>query len=370
MTIKQRLFFSQIRLVMIIIGSLIAALLIYRAMTADIVHYHDFQEFHDVLSLSRVAFYLVFLAFLVFLSIINSMVNQRMMKKIIKPLEILNNGVKQIHENNFAYRIEYHGNDEYSPVCETFNQMAAQLEASTANRRLLLAGISHDLRTPLTAIDGYLDGLRAGVPSTPEMREQYFDTIKSNTASMDNIIEQLFLFSKLDMNEFPFTPHRFDIVHAISDMIEELSEEYTMRGLSISIANSPKNIFVYADVFNFRRVLINILENSANYKEKETAHMEISASLDNNYIQLRFTDDGPGVSPDTLPDLFNVFYRTDPSRHTTGQRTEGSRSAGSGLGLAISAKIIERSGGTIYAENGNAGGLVVIIRLPIDTGAV
>jgi len=239
------------------------------------------------------------------------------------------------------------------------------LEASTtrrlkdeANRRELLAGISHDLRTPLTTINGYLDGLESGVASTPEMREKYLHTIKNKTIDMKHIIEQLFLFSKLDMDEFPFSPSRFDLTRALSDMIEELTEEYAMRGLEITINGSPENIFVHADISHFRRAVINILENSVRYKEKETGRMEISFSLDSNFAQIRFADNGPGVSNDVLPNLFNAFYRADPSRHTKG----------SGLGLAISAKIIDRSGGTIRAENAGSGGLAVVIRLPAEAG--
>jgi len=104
-------------------------------------------------------------------------------------------------------------------------------------------------------------------------------------------------------------------------------------------------------------VFVNILENSASYKEKETGHMIISSSLENGFIQLVLADDGPGVSSWELPNLFNAFYRADPSRHTKG----------SGLGLAISAKIIERSGGTIHAEKSVSGGLAVVIRLPLVT---
>jgi len=232
------------------------------------------------------------------------------------------------------------------------------------------------LRTPLTTISGYLDGIESGVASTPEMKERYFNTIKYNTASMKHIIEQLFLFSKLDMDEFLFTPQRFDIMRAISDMTEELAEEYALRGLGITIAEGPKNVFVHADVAHFRRVVINILENSAKYKEKETGQLEISASLENNFVRLRFADNGPGIDPAALTNIFNVFYRADPSRHTSSlrygdRRSIDRRSTGSGLGLAISAKIIERSGGTIHAEPADSGGLptcgglAVIIRLPI-----
>jgi len=368
MTIKRQLFFFSIRMLVVAIVSLLISYLSIMAVGSLVFGIGGIRDHSEIESFRRIYWILSPVSFAVFIavySIINNRFSQRITKKIIKPLDILSDGVKQIQENNFAYRIEYSGNDEFRPVCEAFNHMASQLEASTqrrlkdeANRRELLAGISHDLRTPLTAINGYLDGLESGVASTPEMREKYFNTIKNKTESMKHIIEQLFLFSKLDMDDFPFSPRRFDIMRALSDMIEELSDEYAMKGLVINVAESSENIFVYADAAQLRRAFINILENSARYKEKESGCMEISACIESDFVRLTFTDDGPGVNPDALPNLFNAFYRSDPSRHTKG----------SGLGLAISAKIIERSGGTIHAENVDSGGLAVVIRLPIETG--
>ena len=369
MTIKRRLFFYNIRVIFGMLGSIITAALASRITRFVLSASHMFQEFENIMPMRRlgwIVFFLSFAAFVTLFSIINTILTNRMTKKITGPLEILTNSANKIRKNDFSCRIEYANDDEFRPVCEAFNQMAAQLEASTsqrlkdeANRRELLAGISHDLRTPLTTISGYLDGLESGVASTPQMREQYFNTIKNKAAGMKHIIEQLFLFSKLDMNEFAFSPRRVDIVRAISHMIEELAEEYEMQGLVITIAQGPENVFVNADMEHFRRVVINILENSVKYKEKETGHMEISIFLDNNFVVINFADDGPGVSPDALPNLFNVFFRGDPSRHTNG----------SGLGLPISAKIIERSGGAIHAKNGKTRGFTVVIRLPIETGA-
>jgi signal transduction histidine kinase len=370
MTIKRQLFFSNIRMVLVAIVGMAAAFLANRIIMYVIISSQKFQGFTDYTSFGMVGVlfdFTSFAIFVVFFSFINSRLTNRMTKKIIKPLDILSEGVKQIHENNFACRIEYDGDDEFRSVCEAFNHMAAQLEASTerrlkdeANRRELLAGISHDLRTPLTAISGYLDGIESGVASTPQMRENYFHTIKNKTADMKHIIEQLFLFSKLDMDEFLFSFRRFELTRTLSDMVDELEEEYSRRGLDISIIDNSESIFVSVDVSHFRRVLINILENSVKYKERETGHMEISISLVNNFVEVRLADDGPGVNADMLPKLFNVFFRTDSSRHTKG----------SGLGLAISAKIIERSGGTIHAEPAGSGGLAVVIRLPIETGEV
>jgi signal transduction histidine kinase len=373
MTIKRRLFFSNIRMALVTIGGFILTSLAVRIIFYFIMdgvwwgkpeNHNNFSQYKTPGWFS-LFFFISAAVFILFICTINILLTHRMSKKIIKPLEILTAGVKQIHENNFAYRIEYNEEDEYRMVCEAFNQMAAQLEASTemrlkdeANRRELLAGISHDLRTPLTTITGYLDGIESGVASTPEMREKYFYTIKNRAADMKHIIEQLFLFSKLDMGEYPFSPRRFVLIRTLSDMIEELAEEYAMRGLDVAINSSLENIFVYADVLYFRRVLVNLLENSAKYKKKETGRITISASLDNNFIQIKFSDDGPGVEPDMLPNLFNAFYRTDPSRHTKG----------SGLGLEKKKKIIELSGGTVYAENNDTGGLAIVIRLPVATG--
>jgi signal transduction histidine kinase len=374
MTIKRRLFFSNIRMVLVTIGGFFVAFLAVRIIIFAIMggtwwdnaeSHPDFEQY-KTRGWGSLIFLVYAAIFVLFICIINSILTYRMTKNITKPLEILNRGVNQIHENNFAYRIEYNDDTEFRPVCEAFNQMAAQLQTSAerrikdeANRRELLAGISHDLRTPLTTIKGYLEGIETGVASTPQMREKYFFAIKNKTGSMEQIIERLFLFSKLDMEEYPFTPRRVNIMRAIMDMIEEITEEYANRGLIITITDIHQNIFVSIDTMFFRNALINILENSVTYKTKETGHIEIGASLVGDSILLCFSDDGPGVSTDTLPRLFSAFYRADPSRHTKG----------SGLGLAICAKIVERSGGTIHAEESNSGGLAIVIRLPITAEA-
>ena len=364
MTIKRLLFFSHIRLFLVtILGlgliSTFRTNIVAAYILAGTQGYVDVETFRNMRwPLAPVFFVVLVVLFLV----ISSMLSHGMIKRITKSLDILGDGVKQIQNNNFSYRVVHNTNDEFRSVCNAFNHMAEQLEASTnrrlkdeANRRELLAGISHDLRTPITTINGYLDGLESGVASTPEMREKYFATIKNNALNMKHIIEQLFLFSKLDMDEFPFSPHRVSVKHALSDMIEELADEYAMKGLVIEIDDSFGNAFVNTDVLQLRRVLINILENSAKYRKEEIGRLKISASVDSDFIRLTFADDGPGVLPELLPNLFNAFFRSDPSRDTKG----------SGLGLAISAKIIERSGGTIHAENADAGGLVIVIRLPI-----
>ena len=367
MTIRNRLFFSNIRMVFISLWAF--------GLAGRILHFFIFGSerpgtdawitIHDAFGRDvRITLWVVFLILSVtFASVINNFFTHRITKNITRPLDMLNGGVRQIHANNFSHRIDYKGNDEFRPICDAFNEMAEKLETSTerrqkddAARRELIAGISHDLRTPLTSIKGCLEGIETGVASSPEMREKYLSIVKNKTAALEYIIEQLFLFSKLEMDEFPMDMRRTDIALAICDIIEDSLSEYAAKGLSIKVTNMPQNAYALADVIMLRNVIINILENSVRYKTNECGQMEISASVENDAILLRLIDDGPGVQPDTLPKLFNVFYRSDPSRSKQG----------SGLGLAISAKIIERMGGGIHAELPAVGtGLATVIRLPL-----
>jgi signal transduction histidine kinase len=364
MTIKRQIFFSNIRMMLVIIGGsmLIAAavsIFVYFFSGSWLPHNRSYAEPEKINVIMR---FFPWILFIIIVGIINNLFTIRLTNRILKPLGPLSEGVKQIHNSNYAYRIDYQKDDEFRPVCEAFNEMAARLERSTiqrqkeeANRRELIAGISHDLRTPLTSIKGYLEGIEIGVASTPEMQKQYFSIIISKTAELEHIIEQLFLFSKLDMDEFPLNMRNVDIVSSVSDIIEDTISEYAVRGLDIRLAKMPVGAFVLADTLWLRNVIINIFENSVKYKTKEHGQIKISAVSADNFILFHFADNGPGVQADALSKLFDVFYRADPSRNKKG----------SGLGLAISAKIIERMGGSIHAELPVTGGLSIVIKLPL-----
>ncbi|MDR2052356.1 MAG: HAMP domain-containing histidine kinase [Treponema sp.] len=290
----------------------------------------------------------------------------RYFRIIIVPLDILGKGVRQLHAGNLAYRIVYHNKDEFRPVCDTFNEMAGRIESMIAerakdeeSRRELIAGISHDLRTPLTSIKAYLEGLETGVASDPERIKKYYAIIKNKTKDLEHIINQLFLFSKLDLDNFPVDSITLDMRALVGDMIMELSGEYEKRGLAIELGEVPY-VFINLDPVLFRTVIVNILENSAKYKTAEHGRIAVSCLPVSGGMEIRLSDDGPGVSEEALQKLFDVFYRADPSRSRKGN----------GLGLAISRKIINRMNGTIRAETGFPpwGGLSVIIFLPAAAG--
>jgi signal transduction histidine kinase len=298
--------------------------------------------------------------------ITNRILTRRMASSITAPLDTLAYGVKQVHDGNLSFRLDYLGKDEFSPVCGDFNQMAARLEyletarqSDEESRRELIAGISHDLRTPLTAIKAYLEGLEKGVAGTAAEREKYIGVIKSKTDDLEHIIEQLFLFSKLETSEFPVNLERMELGSVVLEMVDGFAAEYSRKGVMVQLKTLVSDAVANVDAVLLRSVFVNILENSAKYKTAKIGTVTVSCVKENGNIAVKFADDGPGVEPKDLDRLFDVFYRTDLSRGTKGN----------GLGLAISTKIIERMGGKISAELPGEGGLAIVITLPIAEGA-
>lgn len=284
-------------------------------------------------------------------------------KNIEKPIDILVEGVNQIQNGNLDYKIEYDENDEFSTVCQDFNKMALRLKESVEitqkqeqNRKELIAGISHDIRTPLTSIKAYIEGLLDQVADTPEMQQKYMETIKQKANDIDNMVDKLFMFSKLDLGEYPFYPEEIDIYYEISKILDENKNEYNKKGMNIVLESVPEKLTVFADPLQFRNAVINVLENSLKYKDNDTITVNIKCIDNDKYVKIVIEDNGPGVGSEAIDKLFNVFYRNDPSRNNP--------SKGSGLGLAITAKIIERFGGSIFAENTNPKGLRIIFTLP------
>lgn len=252
---------------------------------------------------------------------------------------------------------------EFKPICEDFNEMAHQLKISTeknqkneANRKELITSISHDLRSPLTSIKAFVEGMIDDVADTPEKQLEYLQVIKMKTDEINSMVSKLFLFSKMDMGSFPYQPEQLDIGREISDYVTAATPDYNARGLSIQISAMPGSKTIYADPVLLRNVFVNILDNSAKYKQDDTGHVHISCSATEDFFRIVFRDDGPGVPQDALEKLFDIFYRDDPSRSNPQQ--------GSGLGLAISKKVLDYMGGKIYAESSGATGLSIILEVP------
>ena len=379
MTIKRRLFVSNILMIVIPIILTISTMLVVYGLLNIMFQgsLHDtFQgmqverelRFAEPEGSMRAQMMLVsvfcFVGLIAVIYLTNRFLIRFVFRNIERPLDVLTQGVHQIKNGNLDHRIEYTTPDEFKPICEDFNEMASRLKNSVdeavkneQSRKELIAGISHDLRSPLTSIKAYVEGLIDGVAVTQETQQEYLETIRDKTDDISKMVSQLFLFSKMDTGSYPVNPEMLDIATEISDFVNATKEDYQSKGLSVSYGDLPKATKIFADPTQLRSVFTNILENSAKYKDKDAATVFFHYEVANGIVVISIEDNGAGVPPDTLSKLFDVFYRGDVSRNNPQQ--------GSGLGLAIASKMIERMEGAIYAENRAEGGLRVVIKIPV-----
>lgn len=306
---------------------------------------------------------LVILVGLLIIWFVNVMLSSSLAKRINEPLEQLRRGSRAIKRGNLEFDMKCSGDDEFSQVCNDFNDMRMRLKYSKEveekyenDRNILIAGISHDIRTPLTIIKGYVEGLRDGVADTQEKKEQYIDIIYNRACDMDSLVDKLFLFSKLNMGNFPFDFKTLDFAVYITEFYNKVKNEFADKGVTIGYEqNSNTEMKAKIDSEEFNRVLMNILDNCYKYKVRDKVEVKIALSVEEQQIVLRVSDNGSGVSALELDQIFTSFYRGDPSRSNSCD--------GSGLGLAISQQIIRAHGGSIYATNDP--GLNIFIKLPL-----
>ena len=298
----------------------------------------------------------ILLAIVLSIRVTNRFLTRFVFRRIEEPLDILTQGVHQLRDGNLDFRILYDRADEFRPVCQDFNEMAGRLKANVQqlqneeqSRKTLIAGISHDIRSPLTSIQAYVEGLLDGVARTPEAQRKYLTTIKTKAEDLEHIVSQLFLYAKMELGEGAdrLAPLRLD--RFLRDTLEELKPEYAQRGLDIQYDLVPAEI--PGDPVQLRRTVTNLADNSLKYKTSPRCRMDIRLFREEDNLILSFADDGPGVPEEALPHLFEVFYRGDPARQNPG--------SGSGLGLAIVAGTAKNLGAEIAAQKGPLGGLEI-----------
>ena len=297
--------------------------------------------------------------------IVGRWLSRTLSQQILEPLQELRIASEAIRRGDFGHVLPVFSRDEVGRVCADFEEMRKELRQAKEeriryenNRKELIAGISHDLRTPLTAIRGYVSGLRDGIAHTPEKKKHYLDMVYESILTLERLVENLFLFSKLDLKQVPF---RLEAVHLPSWLeayVRERQEETIAANMVISIESDVRDAVVDLDVLQFQRVIQNLWENSRKYAKDDKTIVDIRLSEVKKQIEIRWQDHGKGVDEKQLPRLFKHFYRTDEAR--------GNVADGSGLGLAISKEIIQGMKGTIIAQPTPGGGLTILIRLPLS----
>ena len=272
-------------------------------------------------------------------------------KSIIKPVDKLKTAAENIKDGNLNFSIDAQANDEIGELCVAFEEMRCKLKEQIdismqyeKDNKELLSNISHDLKTPITAIKGYVEGIMDGVADTPEKQERYFKTIYTKANDMQKMIEELFLYSKMDSNSMTYSFQKVNLNNFFEDCVEEISVDLESQHIGLGFFNYvDKNCIIIADPEQLKRVIVNIVSNSAKYMDNPRGLVNIRLHDEPEYIQVEIEDNGKGIAPAELSHIFERCYRADASRN--------SAKSGSGLGLSIAKKIIEAHGGRIWATS-------------------
>lgn len=272
-------------------------------------------------------------------------------RSLIKPLNVLRMATSNMKEGNLDFSISGDPEDELGQLCEEFEEMRIRLKEQIDARMKyeedtveLITNISHDLKTPLTAIKGYTEGMLDGVADTDEKKDKYLRTIYNKASDMTALVDELSFYSKIDSNIVPYNFDRLDVNGYFEDCVDELSLDMEVKGITLSYeSETPLGTFVKADVEQLRRVVNNIIGNAVKYIGRPDGIVKIKSVMENGFVRIDITDNGPGIEEHDLAKIFERFYRADSSR--------GTKKGGTGLGLAIAKKIIEDHGGTISATS-------------------
>lgn len=305
----------------------------------------------------------MFVAIIVILIFTSLMLTQWIHKGVFEPINELIVAMRKIKEGNFDYVLETDAKGEIGDLYRNYEDMRLRLKESTEENtqhekqnKELVSNISHDLKTPITAIKGYVEGIMDGVADTPEKMDRYIRTIYNKANEMDRLINELTFYSKIDTNRIPYTFNKIHISDYFEDCVDELSVELESSGVSLTYFNYlEEDAVVIADAEQLKRVINNIVSNSLKYMDKPKGVINIRLRDVGDFIQIEIEDNGKGIAQKDLANIFERFYRTDASRNSS--------KGGSGIGLSIVKKIMEDHGGQVWATSKEGTGTTMYLAL-------
>lgn len=272
-------------------------------------------------------------------------------RAVMEPIGKMQTAAQNIKDGNLDFELKPEADDELGKLCQSLEEMRGRLKDSAEEKlkydkesKELISNISHDLKTPVTTIKGYAEGIIDGVADTPEKIDRYVRTIYNKATEMNTLINELTLYSKIDTNKIPYN---FNIVSAneyFNDCADDLSVELAAQNVGFGYFNYvEKNVRIIADPEQVKRVIHNIVNNSLKYMDKPKGMINLRVKDVGDFVQIELEDNGKGIAAKDLPNIFDRFYRTDASRNSS--------TGGSGIGLSVVKKIIEEHGGKIWATS-------------------
>ncbi len=284
-------------------------------------------------------------------------------RSIAIPIAQIKKAAQNIKDGNLDFEFKVNAVSEFQELANDFNEMKNRLKIQAEEKvkydsesKELISNISHDLKTPITAVKGYVEGIIDGVADSPEKMEKYIKTIYNKANEMDRLINELTFYSKIDTNRIPYTFTKLNVANYFGDCIDEIGFDLESKNMELAFFDySPVGTQIIADAEQLKRVINNIVGNSIKYLDKPKGYINIRIKDEGDFIQVEIEDNGKGIGESELPYIFDRFYRTDASRN--------SAKGGSGIGLSIVKKIIEDHGGEIWATSKELTGTVMYFKL-------
>lgn len=309
----------------------------------------------------------LWVAICVLLIVVSTTVATRLMTRSIEgSVNALAQAAESIRSGSLDFEVMGSDYDEIDRLCTSFDAMRKELKYATERekhmkkeRSMLLANISHDLKTPITSIKGYIEGIRDGVASTPEKMNRYLDTIHAKAEVIDDMVNNLSTFSKLELSRLTFDFEQGDFNEFLRGFVENYKIDFEKNGIGFINNISDEKAAVKIDYEKLSRVFSNIIDNAVKYRNAEMPTLEVSTFIEDGGVYAYVSDNGIGIDPDELKNVFEGFYRVDSSRSIKG----------SGLGLGIVKQIVEKHGGKIWLKSEGIGkGTTAVVYLPIVGG--
>lgn len=330
----------------------------YVVNDATITNHENFSAF--LFSKTGILLLLIALLFVVSITILSIITSGT----ISRPIKKLSKGAQEIAKGNLEYRIDYQSTNEIGRLVDSFNDMTEQLKESIEIqksteqlRKETIAGVAHDLRTPLTSIKGYVEGLMDGIANTPEKQQQYLKTIYTSALDTEKMLDDLLTISKLELGNIDLNAKKVGVKEFFDDCAQDISLDLEKSDFDFEYTNNcDETAYIMLDTDRFSRVVRNIISNSLKYKKPdEKGKIQLAVESYEKSVIISIADNGIGVSSQNLNRIFESLYRADPSRTKV--------SEGSGIGLAVCKQIVELHSGHIWATGKEGEGLTIFISL-------
>ncbi|MBO5212835.1 MAG: HAMP domain-containing histidine kinase [Clostridia bacterium] len=260
---------------------------------------------------------------------------------VLKPIREIGNATKEFSRGKFDTRLTVRGNDELSELAESFNNMAIALDSKDEMQRNFLSSVSHDLRTPMTTISGFIDGILDG--AIPEDKHQYYlEIIKKEVQRLSRLVTSLLDISRIQSGENKFDIKPFNICETVRQTVISMEKQFIEKELDVDCEFDEFDMIALGDKDAINRVVYNLCHNAIKFSYKGGKYL-VSVKDEGKNIKFSVYNEGIGISKEEIPFVFDRFYKTDKSR--------GLDKSGAGLGLFISKTIIEAHGGKIKVES-------------------